>query len=488
MEENAQPSKQKKRGSKLLIILAVLVAWAVLMASIAVILDGRYVRFYLYGDDTLTVECGDSFTDPGVYAVTVGNLFGESEQHLRLTTLGTVDTSRVGSYVLRYTASWAFSDYSTERTVNVVDTTPPVIELKHIDGYEPTWLTGYAEEGYTAYDVCDGDLTGHVQRVAEDDRIVYTVSDAAGNSTTVERVLPKINYQPPVITLLGDQHMVVPAGLSFTDPGYQASDSLGNDLTDYVFREGEVIPYAAGEYELTYSITSDFGDVVFAVREVTVVPVDIPDTVLPGEKTIYLTFDDGPGPYTAGLLDVLKTYNVKATFFVTAANEKYFDQIGRAYREGHSIGVHSATHNYNTIYASEDAFFQDFFAMEDIIYEQTGSYTQLFRFPGGSSNTVSRFNPGIMSRLTQAMGDMGYQYFDWNVTSGDAGETNKTDEIIKNVKDGCSNFKTSVVLQHDIKDYSVAAVEEIIRWGLANGYTFRPLQLDSYAAHHGVNN
>ncbi|MBQ9687113.1 MAG: polysaccharide deacetylase [Oscillospiraceae bacterium] len=488
MEANEQPKKEKKRGGKLPVILAVVLAWVVLMASMAAILDARYVRFYLYGDETVTVECGDAFVDPGVYAVTAGRLFGESERHLPLSTLGEVDTSRVGSYVLRYTTRWAFSDYSTERTVNVVDTTPPVIELKTVEGYEPTWLTGYAEEGYTAYDICDGDLTGHVQRTAEADRIVYTVTDAAGNTATVERVLPKINYQPPVINLNGDQHMIVYASLNFTDPGFEAHDLLGNDLTDHVVCEGEVVPYAAGEYQLTYTITSDFGDTVTAVREVTVVPVEIPDTIMPGEKTIYLTFDDGPGPYTAGLLDVLKAYNVKATFFVTAANEKYFDQIGRAFREGHSIGVHSATHNYNKIYASEDAFFEDFFTMEDIIYDQTGSYTQLFRFPGGSSNTVSRFNPGIMSRLTKAMADMGYQYYDWNVSSGDAGETNKTNQIIENVKDGCSNFKTSVVLQHDIKDYSVAAVEEIIRWGMANGYTFRPLQLDSYAAHHGVNN
>ena len=125
---------------------------------------------------------------------------------------------------------------------------------------------------------------------------------------------------------------------------------------------------------------------------------------------------------------------------------------------------------------------------EEIISQQTGSYTRLFRFPGGSSNTVSRFNPGIMSRLTRAMNDMGYQYYDWNVYSGDAGETTKTEQIIKNIKEGCAQHKYAVVLQHDIKDYSVAAVEEIIKWGQSNGYSFRALQLDSPAAHHGLNN
>ena len=93
-----------------------------------------------------------------------------------------------------------------------------------------------------------------------------------------------------------------------------------------------------------------------------------------------------------------------------------------------------------------------------------------------------------MSRLTQAMNNMGYQYYDWNVSSGDAGETTKTSQIIQNIKDGCAQHKASVVLQHDIKDFSVSAVESVIQWGLNNGYTFKALTLDSPSAHHGVNN
>ena len=205
-------------------------------------------------------------------------------------------------------------------------------------------------------------------------------------------------------------------------------------------------------------------------------------------RVVYLTFDDGPGPYTSKLLDVLAEYNVKATFFVTAANPKYYDMIAREVNEGHSVGVHSYSHNYKTIYSSEEAFFNDFNAMEEIIYEQTGSYTQLCRFPGGSSNTVSNFNPGIMSRLTEALTDMGYKYFDWNVSSGDAGETTKTDVVISNIESGCRGMKASVVLQHDIKDFSVNAVESVIIWGLQNGYTFRALDMSSPDAHHGVNN
>ena len=132
--------------------------------------------------------------------------------------------------------------------------------------------------------------------------------------------------------------------------------------------------------------------------------------------------------------------------------------------------------------------FDDFNTAEDMIYRQTGEYTNLFRFPGGSSNTVSSFNPGIMSRLAYTMTNMGYQYFDWHVDSNDAGGTNTIAGVLSNVTSGCDGRKTSVVLQHDVKDYSVAAVEQIIIWGLRNGYTFRALDLTSPTAHHTIAN
>lgn len=486
MKETEERKKRKSRRGW--VILAAVLALLLLVVSMLFLIDGRYVRFYMYGDGEQTIEYGTAFQDPGVYAVTTGRLFGESEKRLKVETFGKVDTGRLGSYVLRYVTRYAFSEYSTERKITVVDTTPPVIELKHIEGYEPTWMTGYAEEGFTATDNCDGDLTGKVKRTPETDRILYTVTDSSGNSTTVERELPKLMYQPPAITLLGERNLSVPAGLSYTDPGFEAYDSLGNDVSSYVVVEDGVVPYLSGDYEVWYSIRGGDDEVITEKRTVSVLPVELPKGVMPQEKTIYLTFDDGPGPYTAQLLDILKSYNVKATFFVTSQQPKYLDLIGRAFREGHSIGVHTSCHDYDKIYASEQAYFDDFFAMEEIVKQQTGDYTRLFRFPGGSSNTVSRFNPGIMTRLSASMTDMGYTYFDWNVDSGDAGSTTKSRTVASNIISGCKGRQVSVVLQHDIKDYSVNAVEEVILWGLNNGYTFLPLDESSPNAHHGINN
>ena len=118
----------------------------------------------------------------------------------------------------------------------------------------------------------------------------------------------------------------------------------------------------------------------------------------------------------------------------------------------------------------------------------TGVSTKLIRFPGGSSNTVSRFNPGIMSRLANEVVDKGYRYFDWNVDSNDAGGAKTADKVYENVINGVKNRRVSVVLQHDTKSYSVEAVEKIIIWGLENGYTFLPLGSTSPTAAHDLNN
>ena len=202
---------------------------------------------------------------------------------------------------------------------------------------------------------------------------------------------------------------------------------------------------------------------------------------------IALTFDDGPIPEaTPFVLDTLARYGIKATFFVV--NYGYREMIAREAAAGHSVAVHSLTHDYQKIYASEDAYFADVRAMNEIIKAQTGSYSTMLRFPGGSSNRVSSFNPGIMTRLVQAVTDAGYQYYDWNVSSGDAGLTTDTNVVYQNVIDGIKNYNVSIVLQHDSKGYSVDAVERIIQWGLSNGYTFLPLTPSSPKAHHHLNN
>ena len=229
-------------------------------------------------------------------------------------------------------------------------------------------------------------------------------------------------------------------------------------------------------------------DVQAITRRVIVTAADRPDTVTPEAGTVYLTFDDGPSANTEHLLDILDAYGVKATFFVTNCNEDYTWCIGEIARRGHSVGIHSATHDYNAIYQSEEAYFADFCRMQEIIFEQTGEYAKLVRFPGGSSNTVSHFNPGIMTRLTNDLNDMGYAYFDWNVSAADTASDATRYTVIENFKESVPKHDYSVVLQHDTNAFSVDAVEEILSWGIKNGYSFRALDLTSPAVHHSVAN
>ncbi|MDO4746932.1 MAG: polysaccharide deacetylase family protein [Candidatus Saccharibacteria bacterium] len=282
---------------------------------------------------------------------------------------------------------------------------------------------------------------------------------------------------PPVITLKGEETMSIAVGTVFSDPGAEANDARSEaTLTS----EGEVDGNTVGEYTITYTAKDEHNNTATATRTVKVIePTGV----------IYLTFDDGPGDHTARLLDVLAKYNVKATFFVTGAGSD--DMIKREYDEGHSLALHTFSHDYSYVYSSVDNFFADLYRVQERVKNITGYTSMLMRFPGGSSNTVStRYDGGsrIMSRLVNEVESRGFTYFDWNITSGDAGGIYTADGIYERVTGSLKPGGSSVVLQHDIKGFSVDAVERIILFGKENGYIFAKLDNTSFTAHHGVNN
>ena len=204
-------------------------------------------------------------------------------------------------------------------------------------------------------------------------------------------------------------------------------------------------------------------------------------------KTICLTFDDGPGPYTEQLLDLLQQYHVKATFFVV--DTPYVELLTRMALEGHTIGCHSACHEYGEIYRSSEAYWEDFDKIQQVVEVYTGEKPLLLRFPGGSSNTISKkYCPGLMSQLARETESRELRYFDWNVDSGDGSGLGDTETVYQNVISGIRGQAYSVVLQHDIHRFSVDAVERIIQWGLQNGYRFAPLTADSPDCHHIIVN
>ena len=206
------------------------------------------------------------------------------------------------------------------------------------------------------------------------------------------------------------------------------------------------------------------------------------------EKIVYLTLDDGPSDNTQAVLDILDKYNAKATFFVTGEMPEYKDMIKAAYDKGHTIGMHTYSHDYAKVYASVDAYFQDLDQIGQMVQEEIGYVPCFIRFPGGSSNTVSKkYTAGIMSTLVQEVQNRGYQYYDWNGSSGD-GSVRTTEELVAQATSFDSN--NIILLCHDShgKQTTVEALPQIIEHYQSLGYTFKALDRDSFVAHHGVNN
>jgi peptidoglycan/xylan/chitin deacetylase (PgdA/CDA1 family) len=178
------------------------------------------------------------------------------------------------------------------------------------------------------------------------------------------------------------------------------------------------------------------------------------------DKTVYLTFDDGPSSYTDDLLDILSLYHVKATFFVigkTDDNSKRLYQ--RIVEEGHTLGMHSYSHKYKDIYKSLDNFDKDFTKLSDLLYDTTGYLPTIYRFPGGSSNNVSST---YISEFIQYLNSKSIAYYDWNVVNGDAtGKDLTPNELYNNVINGVKTFDTSIVLMHDT-DTKINTVDSLL--------------------------
>lgn len=166
-------------------------------------------------------------------------------------------------------------------------------------------------------------------------------------------------------------------------------------------------------------------------------------------RKVYLTFDDGPSSNTDDILDILAAYDVKATFFVVGKEGEWAE---KAYRrivaEGHTLGMHSYTHEYSTVYASEEAFTEDLNRLRDYLREVTGVECAYYRFPGGSSNRVSDMD---MHVLIDCLYEQEITYFDWNVSSQDASNpVPDADTILQNCLEGIAKHHgTVVVLMHD---------------------------------------
>lgn len=207
---------------------------------------------------------------------------------------------------------------------------------------------------------------------------------------------------------------------------------------------------------------------------------------------IYLTFDDGPSAdSTPQILDILAKNDIKATFFVLHYNEQNEHLIKREHEEGHKVALHGYTHNYSEIYTSADSCMENFRKIQEQVYNTTGEKSNIIRFPGGGSNTISKkYCEGVMTELTGRVVNEGFRYFDWNVDSDDAGRAKNSEDIYNNVTNGIKPGRSNVVLMHDFtkNDKTIGALDRIIAFGKENGYVFRKITDETPMVTHAVNN
>ena len=459
-----------------IVILSFLIG--IIFFSLFILVSSNKIYFNLKGNNIVEVNIGDTFNDPGyeaLYCSKYLKLFCKNiSNSVKITTLNTKDENKLfKNYILEYDKQKKI----LQREIKYVDNESPTIELAHNNKILcPN--QEYHEEGYKAYDNVDGDLTNKVKVSKKNNKIFYTVIDSFGNKKVIYRDIHYEDKEAPTITLSGGEKTYVFLNQTYNEKGYTSYDNCDGDITKNVIINNKVDTSKTGNYKIDYSVVDSFGNKNTVTREVIV--YDDSSAIPKNGKVIYLTFDDGPCSYTESILNVLNKYNVKATFFVTNQFSKYQYMIKKEYDSGHTIAVHTYSHNYKNVYSSLENYLEDFNAMNDIIYEQTGMYTKLFRFPGGSSNTISKFNKGIITEIANKMTEDGYYYFDWNVDSTDTSTTDP-DLIYNAVINEINNNDSSVVLMHDIKKANIESVEKII-------YTFLPIDENTLVIHHKINN
>ena len=412
--------------------------------------------------------------------------------------IGAVDYNTVGDYEIEYEVPMLFGQYYEKHTIRVVDKTPPEIVLTGEETVNLSYTKEYEEIGAIATDNYDGDITDKIniekKEISENKiEIKYTVSDNAGNLSTKTRIVNFIDDIAPILTLNGKEKISIIKGNSYKEQGAKAVDEKDGDLTEKIQIEENVDTSKNGTYTITYKVSDSKGNEAIKKRMVSVIsqPVQAKTGENGPKGVIYLTFDDGPSTsITPKILDILKKKNVKATFFILNYDGSKEEIVKREVNEGHTVAIHGYSHNYKEIYKSEEIYMQNIKKLQDKIKKSTGYNATITRFPGGSSNTVSKYNPGIMSRLTKNVLKNGYKYFDWNVSSGDAGEAKSSADVYDNVVSNLSKSRSNVVLMHDFNGNTktLNALEDIIDYGISNGYTFSKITESTAMVTHSVNN
>lgn len=463
----------KKYGIKNIFIIFVII---LLFIGLVYSLLENKIRIKNYNKN-ITINYNDEYSYD-LLKVCYGNYFSCKE--LKPEIYGVVDTSKIGTYKISYSYKYNNKKLLLKETVKVMDNIKPKIILKDDAIYS-------CKDGkiynlyYKAKDNFDGDLTSKVKVTKKDGKVILKVKDSHKNVTIKELDIHKEDNESPKIKLKGYKERNFVVGSNYVDDGVEVKDNCDKNIK--VTKKSNVDYNKAGSYEIKYTAKDSSGNTSTVKRIINIKDIDSKD------KMVYLTFDDGPSVYTLELLNVLKKYNVKATFFVTNNGDEKI--IKRAYDEGHKIGIHSYTHNFAYIYSSIDNYFEDLYKMQEKLKSLTGETITLVRFPSGSSNLISKnYDNGtkIMSTLTKMVEQRGFTYCDWDISCMDY--LNEGMDSVKVYNKVISQLKEdrTIVLQHDIRKYSTDSVEMIIKYCIENGYTFDVIREENYIVHHNLNN
>ena len=403
---------------------------------------------------------------------------------------GTVDTEHVGKYKVTYKVKTGIFNVTKYVIVNVVDKVEPNLELIGDEELKVCSIKYFIEPGYKASDNYDGDLTNEVDKKhISDNEIEYTVRDSSKNVAKKTRKLIEIDDEKPVIKLAGSQTVYLTVGSAYNEAGYEVSDNCDENLTEKVETEGGVDINKVGTYTIKYIVKDSYNNEASVERKIIVSENKVSEvkTVNNTSGVIYLTFDDGPSSYTTQVLNTLAKYNIKATFFVTKNGSD--DLIRREFDEGHTIALHTYTHDWN-IYKSVDTYLDDLSKISARVKSITGIDSKYVRFPGGSSNQKIYYrsnNTITIYDLINALNERGYKYFDWNVSVEDAGGcaniSDKQSCVISNFKKYLKPNKENIVLLHDIKGYTASGLDSMIQYGIANNYTFKAIDDSTEPVH-----
>ncbi len=459
----------------------------ILISIIMTFLIGIIIVFLPYiqiKDEEITIDVNSEYHDSGYTAKSL-----VKDYHDKVKIKGQVDTSQIGTYEVKYQLPFLFFTLTKTKTINVSDQEKPIITLNGEEKVSVCPGKTYEEEGYTVTDNYDKDLDDKVERIVKENQIIYKVKDQSGNTTTITRDIIYKDTDNPQIKLKGYNPMTIYKGSKYNEPGYTATDGCDGDLTSKVKVNNNLNTNTTGTYEVTYSVSDTSGNTTSVKRTIKVINRPVNGQ---GNGVIYLTFDDGPSSsITPQILDILKEEGIKATFFVTGKSSSLDYLLVREKNEGHTIALHTNTHDYSYVYSSTKNYFNDLYAIQNHVKNATGITSNIIRFPGGSSNTVSRqYSKGIMTYLTSEVLNKGFIYYDWNVDSDDAGSAKTSTQVYNNVINGLSHNKTNIVLMHDYENNykTLNALRDIIAYGKNNGYTFSKITSSTPPVRHGVAN